>query len=323
MKGDSRRFHHLILPLIESSIQPQSESREYLLEDALDMWSAIIAQAIEPSTEILSLRQHLFPLYESASEMLRKALEITEQYILLAPQAMLEQSPQYTAVFRNLISLKLKREAHGIVVHLVDTLLQMASILGGPTAIQHLAGIIDESNLLPEILLGLKSSYDSHQTTGPNRVQTEVEGIIETDYFAVLARILVVDTASFANVVAASTAQAFDEAIAWILTEWFSHCENIGNTDQKKLMCLALTNLLDLSPSKSILGRLQEFMNLWCDTVGECVEYLGDETEGRDCLIYSDPDALKPEVGVEAPEEERRRNVSVLQKSSIAYPNEN
>lgn len=309
MKGDSQRFHNLILPLIESSIQPQSETREYLLEEALDLWSAILAQTIEPSPEILNLRQYLFPLYESASEMLRKALQITDQYILLAPPAMLEQSPQYTAVFRNLISSKLGREANGIVVHLVDTLLQVGNVFGGPTAVQHLAGIIDESNFLPEVLLGLKSSYDAHQTTGPNKVHTDIEGIVESDYFTVVARILLIDTAAFVNVLEASTAQPFDEAIDWLLTECFSHCENIGNTDQKKLMCLALTNLLDLSPSKKILNRLQEFMHLWCDTVAECTEYLEDGDEGRDTLIYSDPDALRPEKGVETPEDERRRNV--------------
>ena len=311
MRGESQRFHTLILPLIESSIRPDSETRQYLLEDALDLWSSIVAQSVHGSAELLGLTSYLYHLYELASDSLRKALEITEQYVLLSPQAMLEQTAQLTGALKDLVSFKQKGDTNGVVMHLVETLLHTAHNIGGASAVQRIAELADESNFLPQVFLGLKSAYDSHQTTGPHRIHTEIDGIVETDYWSVLARILYATPPGFARIVAASTEQGFDEAVTWLLTEWFSHCENIGGTDKKKLMCLAVTKLLELGPQKVLLDRLQEFMTLWSDTVAECMEYVeGEDPEGRDCLVFGNPNALRPESGSEAPEEERKRNVS-------------
>lgn len=308
MKAESRQFHGIILPLIESSVRLDSETRAWLLEDALDLWSAIISQADQVG-DIFNLVKHIKPLYEMASDALRKGLEITEQYILLAPQEMLEESLQFTADFRTLITHSNAREARGVVTHIIDVLFQVAANIGQRPVVEKLAYIINESNFLQAILLGLKSAYDAHQTTGPNRMATDIEGIVETDYFSVLARILLIDPLTFSNVISDSLSEPFDIAIKWLLSEWFSHCENIGSADQKKLMCLALTNLLDLPPSQQILGRLQEFMGLWTDTVAECMEYTEGETEGRDTLVWTEPAFQNSENVPESPEEVRRRKV--------------
>ena len=305
MKGASQQFHSLIIPLVESSIRPDSETRQYLLEDALELWSFVVAQSDSASPELLGLTRHLFPLYELASDSLRKALDITKQYILIAPHEMLEETARFTSALKDLVSFKQRGNTNGIVMHLFDTLLQYAYDIGGPGAVQRVAEIADESNFLPRVLLGLKSAHDSHQTTGPNRIHTEIDGIIETDYWSVVARILYATPNGFPGILAASTEQPFEDAIKWVLTEWFSHCENIGNTGQKKLMCLALTKLLELGPSR--LDRLQDYMTLWSDTVAECMEY-NEDGEGKDSLVYGDPNAVKYEH--ESPEEERKRNVS-------------
>ena len=309
MKDESRRFHSLILPLIESSVRPESETRIYLLEDAMELWSTIIAQTPEPSADILNLLPNVFPMFDTGSDSLRKALEITEQYILLAPQAMLEASSQLCDVFSSLLAGNLRREANGIITHLVELLIQMADQMGGAAAVQRVAEILVETKFLQQVLSGLKSAYESHQTTGPNRIHAEVDGIVETDYFAVLARILVSSPGTFVDALAAATG-SFDASVDWLLTEWFSHHENVGSPDQKKLMCLALTKLLELGAQARILLRLQEFMTVWTDVTAECIEYLEEGGEGKDSLVYNDPESLRP-VGVpEAPEDVRRRNVS-------------
>ena len=312
MKADSRQFHNIILPLIESSIQLESETRSWLLEDALDLWSAILAQADQVG-DLLNLVKHIKPLFEMASDALRKGLEITEQYVLLAPQAILEQSLQFTADFRDLITHMNAREAREVVMHIVDTLFQMATYIGGKPAVGRLAYIINESNFLQHILLGLKSAYDSHQSTGPNRVVTDIDGIVEADYFMVLARILLFDPSTFITVVSDALSEPIETILPWLLTEWFTNCENVGNIAQKKLMCLSLTNLLQLPPRKQILDRLQEFMGLWSDTVAECMEYTEGEPEGRDTLVWVKPTVdLREEYYVDSPEQIRKRDVSVF-----------
>ena len=309
MKGESRRFHNLVIPLIASSVQPESESRAYLLEEALDLWGAIVAQSTEPSNDLLNLTDYLFPMFETASESLKKGLEITEQYIVLSPEAMLQASNRFVTVFTTLLNANLKREANGIITHLVDVLLQVAHNIGAATAVQQATEILITTKFVPHLLAGLKSAYDAHQTTGPNQKYADIEEIIETDYFAVLARILVSSPPTFVSAIGTS-GDSSEVTIKWLLTEWFSHMEDVGNLEKRKLFCLALTSLLELGPQEVVLGRLQELMSMWTEVVNDNVEYLEEGSEGRDCLVWSDPDRLKPRNGPEAPEDARRREVS-------------
>ncbi|MCJ1476334.1 hypothetical protein MMC13_005000 [Lambiella insularis] len=314
MKDQSQRFHTVILPLIQSSIDPSSDSRAYLLEDALDLWAAILIQTSSASPELFALTAYLFPMFETADETLRKALEITESYVLLYPGPMLNLSRLYLSSFTTLLAASPKREASGTVTHLAELLIQAAEIIGGADAIKTFTTVLLETKFLTQLLTSLHSAYSAHQTTGPNRGRSKIDGIVETDHISVLARLALSSPTVFIQaltVVFSNRDSSFDETVAWILAEWFSHFENIGSSDRKKLNCLALTALLNHSPQTWILSKLQDLMSVWMDVVTECMEYPEerDNEDGRDCLVYWDPDGLKPTDRPEAPEEERRRNM--------------
>ena len=129
MKDESRKFHSMIIPLIRSSIDPKSETRLYRLDDALELWAFIelLAQTTESSADITGLIDHLFSLFEIATENLRTALDITQSYCFLAPQAMLEASGRLFTSFASLISGRIKREVNGLVTEIVQTLIQAAN----------------------------------------------------------------------------------------------------------------------------------------------------------------------------------------------------
>jgi hypothetical protein len=84
--------------------------------------------------------------------------------------------------------------------------------------------------------------------------------------------------------------------------------DNIGHPAHKKLNCLALTALLELE-QPWMLSRLQSLMSLWTDIVNELI-IDASLHEGvvvmRDCLVYTDPDAAKPD-GPEPPADYRKR----------------
>ncbi|KAA6416335.1 MAG: importin 11 [Lasallia pustulata] len=313
MKDESRRYHSLILPLIQSSIEPDSETQVYLLEDALDLWSAILVQTPTPaSPSLLSLSQYLFPIFDLATETLPKALEITESYLLLAPSEILasETRTRFLIAFTSLLGT-FKREANGTITHLVEILVRAAESIGGPEAVGLLTTSLVSTGFLAKLLAGLRESFDAHQTTGPNRKHTTIDGVVETDYFSVLARIAFASPDILVQAVAASVPQAADlpSTMDWLLTEWFSHFENIGEPKRKKLMCLALTNFLSLPATQLawVLGRLQSLMTVWTDVVTELMEGMDDQ-DGADCLVYWDAEGLRGERP-EAPEEERRRDL--------------
>lgn len=269
MQAESRRYHSLIIPLIESSIEPNSETRVYLLEEALDLWAAVLEQtpSEDVPSEIIALVRYLSPLFEVASENLKKVLEITEAYIYLIPTEMLSNA---AAILDPLASLlgAVKREATGMVTSLVELLIRSAESLGGLPALGELTPALLSSNVLATILSGLHDAYVAHQTIGPHRKLPQIDGPVETDYFNVIARMAVTSPSLLLSALAATP---LEEPIEWLLTEWFSHMDSIGHPAHKKLNCLALTSLLETG-ERWTSSRLQSLMSVWTDVINQLVE---------------------------------------------------
>ena len=98
----------------------------------------------------------------------------------------------------------------------------------------------------------------------------------------------------------------------WLLQEWFSHLENIGDPGRRKLMALALTRLLDLPQQRFMLLNLQSLMTMWTDVITELRDGGAEDTistpEHRrgDSLVYPEQQPADPH---EAAEDARRREM--------------
>lgn len=272
-QSSSQKYHPLILPLIQSSISPSSETRLYLLEDALDLWSTILDYIPTPaSPEIISLAQNLFPMYDVASETLRKALDITESYIYLIPSELLSNVSLLLTPWTSLLG-SLSREANGRVTHLIELLIRSADSLGGIPAVQELTSSLLSTAFLPTLLSALHEAYKAHQTTGPNRITPSIDSVTETNYFTLLARLAIASPSLFTSALDAALP---GNTIEWLLAEWFAHIDSISHEIQKKLSCMALTALLETGQAW-ILSRLQSLMGLWSDVVTELMVEDTDE----------------------------------------------
>jgi hypothetical protein len=283
MKADSRSFHVSFLPIIQSAIEPGSDTQVYLLEDALDLWSSIIAQtpsAPEPTPpELLNLLQYLLPLFTMDNDTLRKAIEITEAYLLLAPAAVLADNFR-PAILQALAQLQgtLKPEANGIMTHLVQCIIRGAEGVGGEAAIKVLTQDLISTGFLAKVLEGLHGAWQHHQSHGPYRElpSRAVDGVVETDYFSVLARIGLASPSTLLSALG-SLDGGLEKTLDWLLEEWFSHIENIGDGPNKKLMTLVLTRLLE-GGDAWMLGRLQSLMTVWTDVLAELLDGMDDRS---------------------------------------------
>ncbi|KAH3940284.1 hypothetical protein HBH53_219710 [Parastagonospora nodorum] len=308
MKADSRVFHVSFLPIIQSAIEPGSETQVYLLEDALDLWSSIIAQtpsAPEPTPpELLNLLQYLLPLFTMDNDTLRKAIEIAEAYLLLAPAAVLADSFR-PAILQALAELQgtLKPEANGIMTHLVQCIIHGAEGVGGENAVKILTQDLISTGFLAKVLEGLHGAWQHHQSHGPYRELPAgaVDGVVETDYFTVLAR---VGLASPSTLLSAVRSVGGEGVWDWLLEEWFSHIENIGDGPGKKLMTLILTRLLG-EDAGLMLPKLQSLMTAWTDVLGELLDGMDDRSV--DSLFWP-PEPYHP-TEPEAPEDIRKREL--------------
>lgn len=311
MKADSRTFHVSFLPIIESAIQPGSDTQVYLLEDALDLWASILAQtpsAPEPTPpELLNLLQYLLPLFTMDNETLRKAIEITEAYLLLAPAAVLADDFR-PAMLHALAELQgtLKPEANGIMTHLVQCIIRGAEGVGGEQAIKVLASDLISTGFLAKVLEGLHGAWTHHQSHGPYRElpSRAVDGVVETDYFTVLARIGLASPNTLLEALSSVSNESLEKTLDWLLEEWFSHIENIGDAPNKKLMTLVLTRFLE-SGQEWMLGRLQNLFVVWTDVLGELLEGMDDRSQ--DSLFWP-PEPYHP-TEPEAPEDIRKREL--------------
>ncbi|KAH7110330.1 armadillo-type protein [Dendryphion nanum] len=312
MKADSRAYHISFLPIIQSAIEPDSDTQVYLLEDALDLWSSIIAQtpsAPEPTPpELLNLLQYLIPLYSMDNETLRKALEITEAYLLLAPAAVLADNfrPALLSALAELLG-SLKPDANGTVTHLVECVIRGADGFGGENAVKVLVGDLISTGFFAKVLEGLHGAWQHHQSHGPNRElpSRAVDGVVETDYFTVLARIAIASPAVLLEALQSVGGSDFDKTLDWLLEEWFGHMDNIGDPPNRKLMTLVLTRFLEIG-QPWILGRLQNLMTVWTDVLGELLD--GCDDRSADSLHWPPEPAPQPR-DPEAPEDIRKREL--------------
>ena len=276
MKEDSRRYQALILPLIDNAVRPGSDMQVYLLDDALDLWAAVLVQTAAPaSSELLSLAPHLFAIFELGSENVRKALEITESYLLLAPAEMLrdEMRNRLFASFTALLD-NVKASACGLVTHLMEVMVRAAESLGGESATKVVASGMVASGFINKVMDGLRANWRARQTTGPNRTYPPLDDAMETDYLGVLARLSLASPQVLMSTVRAASPPGLEGGV---LDEWFHQFGNMGDPVARKLNCLALTRLLE-TRERWILSRMQDLMTVWTDVVKE----MQDGTDSRE-----------------------------------------
>lgn len=306
MKGQSQRYHSLILPLIQRAVEPGSDMQVYLLEEALDLWSAILVQAPDPaSPDILAVAEYALPLLELGSDNLRMVLTIVNSYIILAPEAMLGDGVRLRILsyMANILGVT-KRELAGLVTTVVEDLILAAEKLGGANGVALVVKDLIESGYTEKIMEGLRDAWEAHQTVGPDRRYPRVDDVVETDYFTILARIALADPETFLQFLA--TTGNLDEVWAWLSSEWFRHFDSMANIDRQKLSCLALTRLLDAPQQMTPLlltNKLQDYFAMWTSVIGEMQDGRDD---GGDNLVWQ-PGGASPGYEYETLEDVRRR----------------
>lgn len=305
MKEQAVRYHPMILPLIQRAVEPGSEMQVYLMEEALDLWTAILAHTPAPaSPEVLSLIDSAFPLLEISSENLQTVLNIVSSYVLLAPEAMLGDAVRfrllsYMATLLDADSVA-KKTLTGLITTIVEDLIRAADALGGTNGITLIAKDLHECGYTEKIFAGLRDAWEAHETVGVNRKYPKLNDVVETDYFTILARLALADPSIFVTIM--SSVGNTNEVWLWLSKEWFRHFDSMANINRQKLSCLALTRFLELPPPMTpvILERLQDYFAMWTSVVGEM---LHGRDDGGDNLVWLSNEGNE----FEGPEDIRKR----------------
>ena len=315
-------YHTAVLQLIRDSVQPDAEAIVYLLEEALDLWAAIMSQTPskdpDPSPQLLDLSASLLPLLGKGSELLRQVFELVESYTILSPTTIL--APAFLNPLLNsmkdllpMLSSSRARDA-SLAPHVVENLIATLTIPGyfdsspSQAAIQHLLTAMVNSSYLSNILAILHEAYDYHQDPRPNRKPPDIIGPGETSLLTLLARLTLSSPPLFISALAAASPTG--DPLAWLIPEWLSQFDSIGDILRKKLQTLAITSLFTSStpPPTIMLENLQSIIALWTDVITELGEEATEESQG-DYLWSTRPNEI-PEWPDATPEDGRKRIVS-------------
>ena len=315
----SLRYHSAFLPLIRDSVQPGSETMVYLLEDALELWAAVLQQSPSanpsPSTQLLTLTQSLIPLLDTGTESLRQILELTESHLLLSPMYTISEltvsTPLLAALGALLDAFNSPRPRDAALgPHVVETMIQtIASLESGiqDQALRSILSMMAETGYLAKLVELLSLAHAYHQNPRPTRQPPGVIGIGETSLFSILARLMLYNPQL--TLEASSTVSRSADTPTWLLNEWITQFDSIGDTQKKKLHCLGITNFLILAqpPPTFVLEQLQSFMTIWTDVLTE----LSQDSESGDYL-WQGPEPVDAPWDGESPGDTRKRQLGLI-----------
>ncbi|KAJ6264602.1 hypothetical protein Dda_0751 [Drechslerella dactyloides] len=284
MKDESVKYQGMIVNLIRYSVTPANGLQLYLLDDALELWDAAVqntpATMAQPLLELVPL---LLPCLELDTALTRKVLEVLEGYILLAPQEMLSRHAiTLFNIFGGMLGKGLKTDAAEVITDAIELIVRTAAAVQGEEGMTALGQAMVSSGVAQKLFEGVYTTWEAHQTSGPNKKYPELDTLVLTHYFRVLSRIILASMNVFVGLLTfleANGGEGRRRVTEWLMEEWFSHFGNIGNPTSRKLNCLALTKLLERDEDW-ILLKMQDLMNVWTDVVGEIME------DGKDTLVY-------------------------------------
>ncbi|CAJ0650514.1 12985_t:CDS:10 [Entrophospora sp. SA101] len=283
LSDQSSKLHEFIIPIIQYSVDPNTEEHVYLLEDALDLWLATLQNVTECTQSLFSLVPLTITLLEFGSETLKKVLRIIESYIVLVPDLSIQTyaHPILDAFARMLGDLK--PEACRSIIHVLDTILQCCSI-------QVLGESIIGSGLLWKLLNTMLSGNEEYP-------------YVMVSYISILARMVINNLETFfqfINVAAQQYNLIQSDILSKLLEIWLDKFDNIGHPKQRKLNAMAFAALI-ATDNPAILKCLQQFIGVWCDVLSEV-----KESGGGDALVYWQEDSGEDEEFT-IPEAKRKR----------------
>lgn len=239
----------------------------------MQLFKAVCKQCPSPAPlDLVRLAPYLLPTLEMPDHE-QISLDILTILLVLNPEILRDECFRVQALMR--LAPLLEKQAMTITLA-VETLALMIRIF--PKISEEFSNLMMRDlwncGILGKVLDSIQGNWESRQSTGPRRKAPSNDWRNESDYFSMLARIILVDPASFVALVnswALSRNLSFTDAMGNLLDQWLGGMEVANTPVQTKLSCMALTTLLE-SAQPWILGQLQQLMSLWTEVVSQLAD---------------------------------------------------
>ncbi|KTW26114.1 hypothetical protein T552_03008 [Pneumocystis carinii B80] len=263
LREESGKYHPLVMQLIRYSIGSSMNTYIYLMEDALELWHALLQETQNSSFEVLSLIPLAITCLDHGDDILKKVFYIFESYILLSGNEFMKlYSLQFLTKLSNLLG-ELRLDVFYIIIKVLDLAFQTTSI--------HL---YSDELIKSRFIFKILESIIINQEPKPIIIQ----------YFSLISRISMQDPCIIFDFLAKFSFQqdisSNEEIINNFINTWISTFDNIGNPKYRKLNVMGITSLL-ITNNPYILANIKSLINIWSETLSE----INENKEG-DALIY-------------------------------------
>eukprot|EP00051_Salpingoeca_urceolata_P029368 m.489695 g.489695 ORF g.489695 m.489695 type:complete len:1003 (-) comp27025_c0_seq1:25-3033(-) len=214
-------LQEFLLPVIREGIDLTRESYVFLLEDALDLWHAIIKECVELTPPLLDLFCAMGPLLERGDDSVRVCVAIVDSYLLLSPVEFLQRfASDIVNICSNLVST-VPLTGLTVLCQTMDKMLVMfpgpAVEMLNPVLTQAIAGVL---NVMPE------------------------NGGVAAVYNTLLARLMVVSPAHFSLLLQQASQQARDDLVPFFWDQWLDRFDKLSSAKHRKLGAMGLAAVL-------------------------------------------------------------------------------
>ncbi|XP_017775673.1 PREDICTED: importin-11 [Nicrophorus vespilloides] len=234
----SAELNPFLLPVIQLGTDTTQSAIVYLLEDCLELWLTVLENSTTMTNELVQLFNNMPTLIEYNSENLRWCLLVTLAHVLLSPDVVMETQGRQIVTVCNSILSDMRTEGIVMVVGLMETFIRASPMKGCETV----------KLILPKIF--------------ENIYQTDELPTVLSMYLCVVSRVLLATHEVFTQTLRDLAHRNYDNEeniLSKILDVWVKKMPNVSQIEHRKLLGLALTNLLT-TQSQSVLRRFRGIM---------------------------------------------------------------
>ncbi|KAI9008994.1 armadillo-type protein [Phycomyces nitens] len=266
LNDQSVQLQALLIPMVEYCVNKNNEAHVYLIDDALDLWWTLLQSTPYASPQMMELVPVAIELLDFDTENMRKVLKIIESYILLAPEATLQQYG--TGLFGRLASYvgNSKAEVASNIVSTADLALMSVPI-------QMCGDALVQSGLLGSVL----------QTF----IQEELYAYALMNYMSLFARLAIYDAnlvIQFIQMAGQQLKPASTDFLGDLLDSWMDKFDNLSHPRTRKLTCMAFTNMVRTG-NQTVLSRLPAIFPIWTDVLAETAD-----PDSKEALLHNESD---------------------------------
>lgn len=281
--SQSADLYSFLIPVIHYSVDITKDPHVYLLVDGLDLWWAVLDNAVQVTSDLCILFQQMPSLLEYTSDSLLTCLNIIQAQALLDPNEFVRNNSEAIAQSCASIFSDLKSEG---IINVLSAVEEIIRVLPseGPRIFKP---------LLPKIFISV--------------LRCDEYPMVMSSYLAILGRIVLQNAAVFYELqefIAAEQHLKADDVFGSLLDVWIDRLSVVTQIERRKLLGLASASFI-INGSPVVLHKM-------CGLLLACVEVLHDvmhlDNSGieMDSLIRNESDNV-PESDLETEHDKRKR----------------